>query len=60
VEDYSRLVRANGAAITQELADQPSEVREFEVADPDGNALIFGEPLARISLDWLGGPLCAP
>lgn len=51
MEDYSRLVRANGAAITQELADQPSEVREFEVADPDGNALIFGEPLARITLD---------
>lgn len=49
VENYYRSVSANGATIAQALADQPWEMREFEVADPDGNALIFGEHLSRLS-----------
>jgi predicted enzyme related to lactoylglutathione lyase len=41
-------VKANGANITRDIVDQPWEMREFEVADPDGNRLIFGEHLSRI------------
>ncbi len=51
VQEYYDAVKKNGADITQEIADQPWEMREFEVADPDGNMLIFGEHFSRISPD---------
>lgn len=41
-------LKASGANITHDIADQPWEMREFEVVDPDGNRLIFGEHLSRI------------
>lgn len=45
---YYARVKANGAEVVAPLADQPWDMREFEVADPDGNALIFGEHLSVI------------
>ncbi len=37
--------QAAGANITEALAVQPWQMREFEVTDPAGNRLIFGELL---------------
>ncbi|WP_422378659.1 bleomycin resistance protein [Roseibium sp.] len=51
VEDvaaYYTEVQAAGANITEAIADQPWEMREFETKDPDGNLLIFGEHLSRL------------
>lgn len=48
VEAYHGTVAAKGATITQALKDWPWQMREFEVTDPDGNRLIFGEALSRI------------
>jgi catechol 2,3-dioxygenase-like lactoylglutathione lyase family enzyme len=48
VQRYYQEVKAKGADITHELGDQPWEMREFEVSDPDGNRIIFGEHLSRI------------
>ena len=48
VEAYYQSVKAQDAPITCELEDQPWEMREFEVTDPDGNRLIFGEHLSRL------------
>jgi len=48
VREYYEIVKANGALITQHLQDLPWDMREFEVADPDGNTLIFGEHLSNI------------
>lgn len=39
---------AHRAPITEKLKDQPWNMREFEVTDPDGNRLLFGEHLSRI------------
>ena len=48
VEEYHDAVRSNGATITQDIKDWPWNMREFEVADPDGNRLIFGQDISRI------------
>ncbi len=48
VAGYYAAVKGKGAKITSEIKDYPWEMREFEVADPDGNRLIFGEHLSRI------------
>lgn len=37
-------VKAAGATISVELRDQPYGMREFQVADPDGYQIVFGEP----------------
>jgi len=55
VEAYFGAVKAAGATITEELSDQPWGMREFEVSDPDGNRLLFGETLANPS-DSADGP----
>jgi catechol 2,3-dioxygenase-like lactoylglutathione lyase family enzyme len=47
VAAYYDAIQAAGGEVAEPLADQPWEMREFEVADPDGNALIFGEHLSR-------------
>jgi uncharacterized glyoxalase superfamily protein PhnB len=39
-----RQLAANGAKITQPITVEPYNMREFWVADLDGNELIFGEP----------------
>lgn len=51
VQEYYDLVKDSGAQITDDIKDQPWNMREFEVADPDGNAVIFGENLDRIQGD---------
>lgn len=48
VEEYYCIVKNGDAIITQDIADYPWEMREFEVEDPDGNRLIFGEHLDRL------------
>lgn len=48
VAAYYANVEAAGANITEAIADQPWEMREFETKDPDGNVLIFGEHLSRL------------
>jgi uncharacterized glyoxalase superfamily protein PhnB len=49
VGDYYALVKDAGANITAPIADQPWQMREFETVDPDGNVLLFGEHLERVS-----------
>lgn len=36
---------AAGAKITRELEDSPYGLRDFNLTDPDGNVLLFGEPV---------------
>ena len=48
VKGYYEAVMASGAEIVHKLEDQSWKMREFEVRDPDGNALVFGEHLSRI------------
>lgn len=52
VDDVSALyeaISARGPTITEPLTDHPWDMREFEVSDPDGNRLVFGEHLSRIN-----------
>lgn len=39
---YDECVAA-GAQITRELEDSPYGLRDFNLADPDGNVILFGE-----------------
>ncbi len=48
VTAFFEAARARNATISREIEDQPWEMREFEVADLDGNRLIFGEHLSRL------------
>ncbi len=48
VKGYYDAIKDTGAEITHEMADYPWDMREFEIADPDGNRIIFGEHLSRI------------
>jgi uncharacterized glyoxalase superfamily protein PhnB len=38
---------AHGANITQPIKDEPYGMREFEVCDPDGHRLVFGQSLSH-------------
>ena len=49
VSAYYKLVREHGVTLSCDIEDQPWQMREFEVTDPDGNRLIFGEHLSRIA-----------
>lgn len=49
VKEYFEAVQSTGTTILHGLEDQPWKMREFDVADPDGNILLFGEHLDRIS-----------
>ncbi len=49
VDRFYVRVKTAGAHITHEIANQPWDMREFEVKDPDGNRLIFAEHVSRIS-----------
>ncbi len=42
VDDYCKLVIANGAQITYTIGDRGYGMRDFGVQDPDGNYLSFG------------------
>jgi predicted enzyme related to lactoylglutathione lyase len=48
IDAYHAAVAPLDPAITAALADQPWEMREFEITDPDGNRIIFGEHMSRI------------
>lgn len=48
VTGFYETVKARDSNVTCDIEDQPWEMREFEVVDPDGNRLIFGEHLSRI------------
>lgn len=48
VEDIDPLYRelvANGATLTQKLADKPWGMREFGVRTPEGHRMMFGQEL---------------
>lgn len=47
VREYYSAVTAAGALINQPLQDWPWDMREFQLADPDGNLLIFGEDIGH-------------
>ena len=51
IAPYYEAVQQTGANIRNVLADQPWEMREFDVTDPDGNVMVFGEHLSRISFE---------
>ena len=51
IDGFYALVKAAGANITEEIADQPWNMREFETVDPDGNVLLFGEHLDRVNAE---------
>ena len=42
VDDYFEKVKAAGAEMVFEIGDRPYGMRDFMVADPDGNRLSFG------------------
>ena len=42
VDDYYKLVTANGAEITFTIDNRGYGMRDFGVQDPDGNAITFG------------------
>jgi uncharacterized glyoxalase superfamily protein PhnB len=44
LDELHRQLVENGARITQPITVEPYNMREFWVADLDGNELIFGEP----------------
>lgn len=48
VQEYYDLIKNTGAQITEDIRDQPWGMREFEVTDPDANAIVFGEQLDRV------------
>ena len=48
IAGYYEALKDKGANITSEIQDCPWEMREFEVTDPDGHRLTFGEHLSRI------------
>lgn len=45
VDDYQKLVAGKGANILFAPKDEPYGLRDFAVADPDGNILNFGKLL---------------
>ncbi|WP_299443582.1 VOC family protein [uncultured Rhodospira sp.] len=49
VEAYHDAVQRGGGQITCPLETQPWDMREFEVTDPDGNRLVFGEHVSRLT-----------
>jgi catechol 2,3-dioxygenase-like lactoylglutathione lyase family enzyme len=43
VDTYHAEVKAKGATISTELKDYDYGMRDFEIEDPDGNTLTFGQ-----------------
>lgn len=44
VDRFAANVRKRGGTIVNDVADQPYGMREFDLDDPAGNRLCFGEP----------------
>ncbi|MFQ5658539.1 MAG: glyoxalase superfamily protein [Candidatus Methylomirabilales bacterium] len=45
IDDYFAECVRRGARILSEIADQEYGMRDFDVVDPDGNTLCFGESI---------------
>lgn len=45
VNSYHKEVRERGAEITAEIGDRPYGVRDFNVRDPNGISIIFGQDI---------------
>lgn len=45
VDDYYEEVRLKGAEVTSPLNSYPYGMRDFQIADPDGNLVTFGCPI---------------
>lgn len=45
IDDYYEGVRAAGARVTDPLERRPYGLKDFVIADPDGNRLAFGSEL---------------
>jgi catechol 2,3-dioxygenase-like lactoylglutathione lyase family enzyme len=45
---YAELV-ARGVEMGREVGDQPYRMRDFDLFDPEGNRVCFGEALERVS-----------
>jgi catechol 2,3-dioxygenase-like lactoylglutathione lyase family enzyme len=50
VDDYCALIRQRGANILADPADQYYGLRDFVVADPDGNVLTFSAELPTLTV----------
>jgi catechol 2,3-dioxygenase-like lactoylglutathione lyase family enzyme len=46
-ELYAEFV-ARGVAIAREIGDQPYRMRDFDLFDPEGNRICFGEAIERV------------
>ncbi len=46
---YYEALLDTGANILGDIQDYPWGMREIEIADPDGNRIVFGEHLSRIN-----------
>jgi catechol 2,3-dioxygenase-like lactoylglutathione lyase family enzyme len=49
IESYFEECRARGVQFTRPLGERPWGMRDFQVADPSGNRIGFGETLTRAS-----------
>ncbi len=47
VDAYAAAIKAKGAHLACDPADQPYQMRDFTVIDPDGNHLHFGCPICQ-------------
>lgn len=45
IDSYHALLQETGVAITVAIADRPYGMRDFNVTDPAGNVLCFGQAL---------------
>lgn len=48
IQQYYEAVNKTDTLIVDHLRDYPWDMREFDVKDPDGNKLVFGEHLSRL------------
>lgn len=46
IEVYSDQISGNGVKISRLLVEQPYGCKDFEIEDPDGNILCFGQDLS--------------
>jgi hypothetical protein len=41
-------IAGRGVTIAREISDAPYRMRDFDLLDPEGNRLCFGEPIERV------------
>jgi catechol 2,3-dioxygenase-like lactoylglutathione lyase family enzyme len=47
IDDYHAQLQRTGVPISVAIGDRPYGMRDFSLADPDGNVLTFGQPLPQ-------------